>query len=76
MTSVHLSGTQFPTKIYLIKVNNKNTRNTRIDFEQVNISLVFSNINIRACIYLFDVSNGSNRTMSEICSNVTIKTPE
>ena len=32
--------------------------------------------NVPAGIFLFKVNKGNNRTMSEICLNPTIKTPE
>ena len=31
---------------------------------------------ILVCIYLFKVNNGNTRTMCEVCSKLTIKTPE
>ena len=53
----------------MIKINNKDTRMTSVNFEQI----LCKN---PADSYFFNVNNGNTRAMGKICSKLTIKTPE
>ena len=44
--------------------------------QYINFVFLFLALNITAGIYFFKVSNGNTRTMSKICAELTIKTPE
>ena len=59
----------FPAAIYLFKFKNGNTRTiSEVSGESVNLSL--------AGRYMFKVNNINTRSRCEICSKLTIKTPE
>ena len=56
-----------------------NFKNFAVSQQKTNINsfaAVRSLISLSAAIYLFRVSNGNTRTICEICSKLTIKTPE
>ena len=53
----------------MIKINNKDTRMTSVNFEQIMCKNP-------ADSYFFNVNNGNTRAMGKICSKLTIKTSE